>query len=73
MISERLPGSAALVLVDGAPLLRPESQVFDAMLEGWAAQKASRNLGVEGRVVPIGAPLHPRRRQIAHRHTRRCR
>lgn len=47
-VVQRLPGSSALVLVDGTPLLRPELQVFDAMIDGWAAQKMSRNLGVEG-------------------------
>jgi site-specific recombinase XerD len=37
-------GSASLVLVAGAELLRPDAQVFDAMLEGWCRQRASRNL-----------------------------
>ena len=32
------PGSAGLQLAGGAPLLRPEEQVFDAMLEGWRVQ-----------------------------------
>jgi integrase/recombinase XerC len=40
----QVPGSAALVLVDGAALLRPEVQVFEAMLDGWRAQKVSRSL-----------------------------
>jgi integrase/recombinase XerC len=44
---QRLPGSATLVLVEGSPLLRPELQVFDAMIDGWAAQKVSRNLAAE--------------------------
>ena len=37
-------GSASLVLVSGAELLRPDVQVFEAMLEGWERQRASRNL-----------------------------
>ena len=38
------PGAASLVLVDGVPLLHPEVQVFEAMLEGWRNQGAARNL-----------------------------
>jgi integrase/recombinase XerC len=30
-----LPGAAGLYLVDGLSLLRPEEQVFTAMLDGW--------------------------------------
>ncbi|MFF3578589.1 hypothetical protein [Streptomyces mirabilis] len=30
-----MPGSARLHLVDGLPLLRPDEQVFEAMLKGW--------------------------------------
>lgn len=41
-----IPGSASVVLVAGASLLRPEAQMFDAMLRGWSEQKMSRNLGV---------------------------
>lgn len=37
-------GSASLVLVGGVPLLHPEEQVFEAMLEGWANQQLARNL-----------------------------
>jgi site-specific recombinase XerD len=45
MGEERLaPGSSALHLADGVPLLRPEEQVFDGMLEGWRAQQLARNL-----------------------------
>jgi hypothetical protein len=45
MGEERLaPGSSALHLADGIPLLRPEEQVFDGMLEGWRAQQLARNL-----------------------------
>lgn len=40
------PGAASLVLVDGVPLLHPETQVFEAMLEGWRNQGAARNLAV---------------------------
>ena len=39
-------------LVDGVPLLRPEEQVFSAMLDGWRNQQLARNLAfstVEGR------------------------
>jgi integrase/recombinase XerC len=38
------PGEAALHLVDGVALLRPEEQVFGAMLDGWRAQQLARNL-----------------------------
>ena len=40
------PGAASLVLVDGVPLLHPETQVFEAMLEGWRNQGVARNLAV---------------------------
>jgi len=40
-----VPGAApALFVLDGAPLLRPEEQVFEAMLAGWRDQQLSRNL-----------------------------
>jgi integrase/recombinase XerC len=39
-------GAAHLVVVSGAPLLRPDAQVFEAMLEGWTNQQMARNLGV---------------------------
>ena len=42
----RRPGAAGLVLVDGVPLLHPEPQVFEAMLEGWRNQMLARNLAV---------------------------
>jgi integrase/recombinase XerC len=38
------PGAAVLQLVDGVALLRPEEQVFAAMLDGWRAQQLARNL-----------------------------
>jgi len=41
---EELAGSARLVLVQGAALIRPEQAVFDAMLAGWQAQQRSRLL-----------------------------
>lgn len=39
-------GAAALYLVDGVPLLRPDEQVFAAMLDGWRDQQLARNLAV---------------------------
>ena len=39
-----LSGSARLALVDGVTLLRPDEQVFEAMLEGWRNQGLARNL-----------------------------
>jgi site-specific recombinase XerD len=53
-----MPGAAGLHLVGGVPLLRPEEQVFDAMLEGWANQQFARNLArstVENRVNAVRA------------------
>ena len=41
---EDLAGSARLVLIQGAALLRPEEAVFAAMLTGWRAQQRSRLL-----------------------------
>lgn len=38
------PGSARLVMVSGAALLRPEQAVFEAMLTGWRAQQRARLL-----------------------------
>jgi integrase/recombinase XerC len=38
-------GGAAQVLASGVSLLRPDVQLFEAMLEGWARQQASRQLG----------------------------
>lgn len=38
------PGSARLHVVGGVPLLRPDVQVFDAMLDGWRNQQLARNL-----------------------------
>ena len=40
------PGAARLHLADGLPLLRPEEQVFEAMLDGWRNQQLARNLAL---------------------------
>lgn len=39
-----MPGAARLLLVDGVALLRPEEQVFTALLTGFANQQLARNL-----------------------------
>lgn len=39
-----MAGSARLVLLDGVALLRPDEQLFEAMLEGWRNQGVARNL-----------------------------
>lgn len=39
-----VPGSARLHLIDGLPLLRPDEQVFEAMIKGWRNQQLARNL-----------------------------
>ena len=41
-----MPGAARLQLADGIPLLRPEEQVFTAMLDGWRNQQMARNLSL---------------------------
>lgn len=42
--SWQAPGAApALFVAGGSPLLRPEEQVFEAMLEGWRDQQLARN------------------------------
>jgi site-specific recombinase XerD len=58
MVEREAPGSAALVLVGGIALLRPEEQVFAAMLEGWRHQQMARNLAlttVESRTTVVRA------------------
>lgn len=53
-----IPGAARMHLVDGVPLLRPEEQVFTAMLTGFANQQLARNLArttVEGRENTVKA------------------
>jgi hypothetical protein len=52
------PGAASLHLVGGVALLRPEEQVFSAMLTGFANQQLARNLArstVEGRENTVRA------------------
>ena len=52
------PGSAGLHLVGGLMLLRPEEQVFTAMLDGWRNQQLARNLAfstINGREKVVGA------------------
>jgi site-specific recombinase XerD len=52
------PGAARLHLADGVALLRPEEQVFMAMLAGFANQQLARNLArttVEGRENTVRA------------------
>ncbi|MFD3803097.1 site-specific integrase [Streptomyces sp. NPDC058619] len=41
-----VPGSARLHLIDGLPLLRPDEQVFEAMIMGWRNQQLARNLSL---------------------------
>lgn len=43
-MSVAVPGSSKLHLVSGVALLRPDEQVFEAMLEGWRNQQLARNL-----------------------------
>ena len=53
-----VPGAAKLLVVDGVTLLRPEEQVFAAMLIGFANQQLARNLAgttVEGRETTVKA------------------
>jgi len=46
--SWEVPGGApALYLAGALPLLRPDEQIFEAMLEGWRDQQLSRNLKTE--------------------------
>jgi integrase/recombinase XerC len=52
------PGAVRLHLAEGVPLLRPEEQVFTAMLGGWRNQQLARNLArstVEGRENTVRA------------------
>ena len=37
-------GSMQLVLPAGVPLLHPETQVFEGMIQGWRNQMLARNL-----------------------------
>ena len=45
-IGPRVPGAAGLHLADGIGLLRPEEQVFTAILDGWRNQQLARNLAL---------------------------
>lgn len=52
------PGSAGLQLAAGVGLLRPEEQVFTAMLDGWRNQQLARNLAfstINGREKTVAA------------------
>ncbi|MFG2563742.1 tyrosine-type recombinase/integrase, partial [Streptomyces sp. NPDC048496] len=52
------PGAVGLHLVGGLPLLRPDEQVFTAMLDGWRNQQLARNLAfstIEGREKVVQA------------------
>lgn len=52
------PGAARLQLVDGISLLRPDEQVFTAMLDGWRNQQLARNLAfstINGREKAVRA------------------
>jgi site-specific recombinase XerD len=53
-----IPGAAGLVLAGGLPLLHPQEQVFDAMVDGWRNQQLARNLAastVAGREEKVRA------------------
>jgi site-specific recombinase XerD len=53
-----VPGGAGLCLADGVALLRPDEQVFAAMLDGWRNQQLARNLAVstiDGREKVVAA------------------
>lgn len=54
--SWEVPGAAPRLLVAGSSrLLRPDEQVFEAMLGGWRAQQLSRNLAVNTVEVRLSA------------------
>jgi len=55
------PGSAQLILTEGVVLLRPDEQLFEAMLRGWRDQGLARNLAP--------ATLTARERQLRAFHT----
>ncbi|TVZ06320.1 hypothetical protein EAS64_02505 [Trebonia kvetii] len=53
-----VPGAVRLHMADGVPLLQPEDQVFQVMLDGWRNQHLARNLArstVEGREATVKA------------------
>ena len=45
------PGAAVLQLVPGVRLLRPDEQVFTAMMEGWADQQLAQNLAKSRKLI----------------------
>jgi hypothetical protein len=45
VVDRRLDGSAHLVLEVGVALLRPDEQLFEAMLKGWRRRQLAHNLG----------------------------
>jgi hypothetical protein len=52
-----VPGAAPLLLIEGTSrLLRPDEQVFEAMVEGWVNQQLARSLKkstIEARVAVV--------------------
>lgn len=67
---QRARDAAALVLVDGPALLRPELHVFEAMLDGWAAQHPKHDPRRPHRLQPFRhrpPSRHPRRTLAALR------
>ena len=50
----QVPGSAVLVVANGAALLRPQVQVFEAVLDGWRSRKVSRSLNSASIIGAIG-------------------
>ena len=51
-----LGAAPELFVVGASPLLRPDEQVFEAMLAGWRDQQLSRNLAadtIEGRLGTV--------------------
>jgi integrase/recombinase XerC len=55
MSGNLVPGASALTLVSGVRLLHPDVQVFEAMLDGWVRQQASRNLAARTVQASAGA------------------
>lgn len=54
-------GAVGLHLLGNLPLLRPEEQVFTAMLDGWRNQQLARNLAfstIEGRENAVRSFIH---------------
>ncbi|MGE5291394.1 MAG: hypothetical protein ACM3ML_30175 [Micromonosporaceae bacterium] len=62
------PGGTGPQLAGGARLLRPDGQVFAAMLGGWRAQRLARNLAfatISGQEA-AGAGGGPARGRVPH-------